>query len=74
MDPMHPTFLDITDAEGVRHLLRLECVSRVTFAGSHEALEAEVWLMFGGVLRFSAAEAARLVHHLDMWGHVLRPE
>jgi hypothetical protein len=71
MDPMHATFLDIIDAEGVRHLVRLERITRVTLAGTNEAPEAEVWLMFGGILRFSADETARLIHNLEMWGHVL---
>ncbi len=74
MDPMHPVFIDITDAEGVRHLLRLERITRVTFVGTPEAQEAEVWLMFGGILRFSAAETTRLVRELDSWGVVRRPD
>jgi hypothetical protein len=73
MDPMHPVFIDITDTESVRHLLRLERITRVTFLGTPEAPESEVWLMFGNILKFSAAETARLVRHLDMWGHILRP-
>jgi hypothetical protein len=70
---MHPAFIDITDDAGARHLLRLERITLVNFAGSPEAPVSEVLVLGGGTLNFSAAETARLVHHLDTMEHILRP-
>jgi hypothetical protein len=69
----HPPLCRVVDAEGVTHLVCLACISRVTYLGTEESPDVEVWVQFGGVLRLSGEQATRFLNIYLDWGHELRP-
>jgi len=66
-----PIFCEVTDTDGVVHLVSMWHVARVDVLGTEQNRQLEIWIQFGGMIRLDNEQAAWFLEVMDnRFGHV----
>jgi hypothetical protein len=70
----HPTsYCELIDADGLKHLISLFSISRISVAGTEAAPEVELWILFGGTVWLSGEHAKTFPDLFRRWGRLIDP-